>query len=149
MWGSIAGFILRFRLWLLIGLAIACVFAGFEASRVELSYEYTRAIPTDNPKYLAYQNFRQKFGDDGNLLVMGIQTDKLFSRDFFNDYIRLNKDLKKIKGVEQVLSIPDAILLVKNDSAKLNPQPIFPSVFATQEKLDSAKAAFENQLFYR
>lgn len=149
MWGSIAGFILRFRLWLLIGLAIACVFAGFEASRVELSYEYTRAIPTDNPKYLAYQNFRQKFGDDGNLLVMGIQTDKLFSRDFFNDYIRLNKDLKKIKGVEQVLSVPDAILLVKNDSAKLNPQPIFPSVFETQEKLDSAKAAFENQLFYR
>ncbi|MFI5124537.1 MAG: RND family transporter [Chitinophagales bacterium] len=149
MWGSIAGFILKFRLWLLMLLAIACVFAGFEASKVELSYEYTRAIPTDNPKWLAYQNFRQKFGDDGNLLVMGLQTGNLFTKDFFNDYIRLNKELKKVKGVEQVLSIPDAILLIKNDSAKLKPQPIFPSGFHTQEGLDSAKKAFENQLFYR
>jgi predicted RND superfamily exporter protein len=95
MWGSIAGFILKFRLWLLALLAVACVFAAVEASKVELSYEYTRAIPTDNPKWLAYQHFREKFGDDGNLLVMGLQTGKLFSKDFFNDYIRLNKELKK------------------------------------------------------
>jgi len=149
MWGSIAGFILKFRLWLLTVLAVACVFAAFEASKVELSYEYTRAIPTDNPKWLAYQNFRQKFGDDGNLLVMGLQTGKLFNRDFFNDYIRLNKELKNIKGVEQVLSIPDAILLIKEDSEKLKPQPIFPARFSTQEELDSAKKTFENQLFYR
>ena len=149
MWGSIAGFILKFRLWLLMLLAVACVFAGFEASKVELSYEYTRAIPTDNPKWLAYQNFRQKFGDDGNMLVMGLQTGNLFTKDFFNDYIRLNKELKKVKGVEQVLSIPDAILLIKNDSAKLKPQQIFPAGFHTQEALDSAKKAFENQLFYR
>ncbi|HEY4155490.1 MAG TPA: MMPL family transporter, partial [Puia sp.] len=150
MWGTIAGFILKFRLSLLLLLGLACVFAAYEASKVELSYEYTRAIPTDNPKYLAYQDFLRKFGDDGNLLVMGIQTGKLFTRDFFNDYIRLNKGLKKVKGVEQVLSIPDAILLIKNDSTqKLIPKPLFPSTFNTQKELDSAKNAFENQVFYR
>jgi predicted RND superfamily exporter protein len=150
MWGSIAGFILKFRLGLLVLLAISCVFMGYEASKIELSYEYTRAIPTDNPKYQAYQNFRQKFGDDGNLLVMGIQTDKLFNRDFFNDYTQLNQDLKKVTGVEQVLSIPDAIILKKNDSTeKLLPEPLFLPVFNSQQKLDSARLAFENQLFYR
>jgi len=66
MWGSIAGFILKFRLGLLVLLAVACIFMGYEASKIELSYEYTRAIPTDNPKYLAYQDFLKKFGDDGN-----------------------------------------------------------------------------------
>lgn len=150
MWGSIAGFILKFRLWLLMLLAAACMFMGYEASKIELSYEYIRAIPTDNPKYLAYQDFLQKFGDDGNLLVMGIQTDKLFTKDFFNDYILLNRDLKKVNGVEQVLSIPDAIILIKNESTqKLIPKSLFPAPFITQEKLDSARRAFENQLFYR
>jgi predicted RND superfamily exporter protein len=150
MWESIAGFILKFRLGLLIFLALACAFMGYQASKVELSYEYTRAIPTDNPKYVAYQDFRKKFGDDGNLLVMGLQTGKLFDRDFFNDYIRLNRDLKKVKGVEQVLSIPDAIILVRNDSSgKLVPKPLFPTFFSSQEALDSARKAFENQPFYR
>jgi predicted RND superfamily exporter protein len=118
MWGTIADFVLKNRLRLLVLLAIALVFAGFEASRIELSYEYTRAIPTDNPKYIAYQNFRKKFGDDGNLLVMGIQTSNLFSKDFFNDYLQLNQDLKKVRGVEQVLSIPEAIILVRSDNTQ-------------------------------
>lgn len=150
MWGTIADFVLKNRLRLLVLLAIALVFAGFEASRIELSYEYTRAIPTDNPKYIAYQNFRKKFGDDGNLLVMGIQTSNLFSKDFFNDYLQLNQDLKKVRGVEQVLSIPEAIILVRSDNTqKLTPKPLFSSAFGSQQNLDSAKNAFENQPFYR
>ena len=83
---------------------------------MELSYEYTRAIPTDNPKYQTYQNFLKKFGDDGNLLVIGFETDQLFSKNVFNDYLQLSRNLKKVKGVEQVLSIPDAIILIKNEN---------------------------------
>lgn len=51
---------------------------GYLASKVELSYEFTRAIPLDNPKYKSYQAFREKFGEDGNLLVIGVQSDQLF-----------------------------------------------------------------------
>ncbi len=86
MWGSIAAFVLKFRSSLLIFLASSFIYMAFQASKVELSYEYTRAIPTDNAKYLAYQNFLKKFGDDGNLLVIGVQTDQLFSKNVFNDY---------------------------------------------------------------
>jgi len=56
---------------------------AYRASRVKLSYDFTRTVPTDNPKYLAYQEFRQKFGEDGNLLVIGVQTDKLFQKAVF------------------------------------------------------------------
>jgi len=102
MWGRIAAFILKYRFGLLLFLAAVFVYAGFEASKVELSYEYTRAIPTDNPKYQAYQQFLKTFGDDGNLMVVGVQTDNLYNRDIFNNYLQLSRDLKKIKGVEQV-----------------------------------------------
>jgi hypothetical protein len=131
-------------------LAAVFVYAAFEASKVELSYEYTRAIPTDNPKYQAYQQFLKTFGDDGNLLVIGVQTEDLYKKDIFNDYLHLSRDLKQIKGVEQVLSIPEAIILKKDTvTEKLVPYPIFPGTYESQASLDSARITFETLLFYR
>ena len=83
MWGRIAAFVLKYRFGLLLLLAAVFVYAAFKASKVELSYEYTRAIPTDNPKYQAYQNFLKTFGDDGNLLVIGVETDRPLSKRIF------------------------------------------------------------------
>jgi len=150
MWGSLARFIVRNRLILLLILAGGIVYMSYEASKVELSYEYTRAIPTDNAKYQAYQRFLKKFGDDGNLLVIGMQTTELFKKDFFNDYLLLSRELKKVKGVEQVLSIPDAIILNKNEETeKLVASSLFPGPFENQIALDSAAASFNRLLFYR
>jgi uncharacterized protein len=150
MWGRIAAFVLKYRFGLLLLLAVVFVYAGFEASKVELSYEYTRAIPTDNPKYLAYQKFLKTFGDDGNLMVIGVQTDSLYNKDIFNNYLELSRDLKQIKGVQQVLSIPEAIILKKDTlTEKLVPYQIFPRTFESQASLDSARITFENLLFYR
>ncbi|MDP9040620.1 MAG: MMPL family transporter [Bacteroidota bacterium] len=150
MWERIAVFVLKYRLMLLIILMGVFICMCFQASKVELSYEYTRAIPTDNAKYKAYQEFLKKFGDDGNLLVIGVQTDQIFTKVVFNDYLQLTKDLKKIKGVEQILSIPDAITLNKNTvTEKLEPRPVFPGPFNSQANLDSARKNFENLLFYR
>jgi len=73
MWHKLGSFILKYRVWLLLLLAIATAFMTFWASKVRLSYEAARAIPADHPKYLAYQEFRKKFGEDGNLLVIGIR----------------------------------------------------------------------------
>ena len=150
MWGRIAAFVLKNRLILLLGMAMLFIVMAYEASKVELSYEYTRAIPTDNPKYQAYQQFLKTFGDDGNLLVIGVETDSLFNKDVFNDYINLSRNLKKVHGVEQVLSIPDAIILNKNIlTEKLEPSPIFSGPFDSQAKLDSVRKTFDNLLFYR
>jgi predicted RND superfamily exporter protein len=150
MWGRIAAFVLKYRLGLLLLLAVVFTYAVFEATKVELSYEYTRAIPTDNPKYQAYQQFLKTFGDDGNLMVIGVQTENLYNKDIFNNYLQLSRDLKKVKGVEQVLSIPEAIILKKDTlTEKLVPYPIFPGIFESQASLDSARITFENLLFYR
>lgn len=81
MWQSLGRFILRFRLPLLILLAAITAFMGYHASKVQLSYDFARAIPINNPKYKVYQEFKKKFGEDGNLLVLGIQTDKLLKKN--------------------------------------------------------------------
>src|SRR5205807_1372072 len=127
-------------IWLAILLAITA-FLGWQASQVKLSYEFSKAIPTDNPKYLAYQQFRKKFGEDGNLLVIGIQTDTLFRKDLFNDYIRLYHQLKNVKGVTEVISVPSAINLIKIEATeKLQATPVFQGADLSQAQIDSGSA---------
>lgn len=150
MWKSLGEGILRFRYLFLVLLLVITGFMGWHASQVKLSYEFSRAIPTDHPKYIAYQQFRAKFGEDGNLMVVGVQTEKFWQADFFNDYRQLNNEIKKISGVEDVLAIPTAVRLQKDSSdEKLMAQPIFPDEKLSQARLDSSVDAFQNLPFYQ
>src|SRR5437762_5771015 len=150
MWLSLGQFILKYRLFLLLILLGLTSFMAYHASKVELSYEFARAIPTDHPKYKAYQEFRKKFGEDGNLLVIGIQTDKLFQEKIFNNYILLQKNIKKINGVEDIISVPAAVNLIKDSSTeKLKAQPIFSDTTLSQAEIDSSKNIFFKLPFYK
>src|SRR6201995_5312530 len=127
MWESIARLVLKYRLFWLIALLSATAFMAYRASRVKLSYDFNSAIPTDNPKYKAYQEFRKKFGEDGNLLVIGVQTDKFFEQGIFTDYIKLTEDIKKVPGVDDVLGVVNAVDLIKDTTTqKPSAVPIFP-----------------------
>lgn len=150
MWQWLGRFVLQFRLPLLISLLLITAGMGYLASKVELSYEFTRAIPLDNPKYKAYQAFREKFGEDGNLLVIGVETDRFFELTTFKQYITLQNELKKVNGVEDILSIPATVNLVKDSvTEKLQVKPIFDTTQLTAEKLDSSKLIFESLPFYQ
>ncbi len=150
MWQRLGKFVIKHRgILLILLLAVTCVM-GFYASKVKLSYEFSKAIPTDNPKYKEYIAFKQKFGDDGNLLVAGIQTDSLFTLKTFNAYRELHQQLKKIDHVEDVLSIPFAVNLRKDSlTQKLVAQKIFSDSIYIQAELDSTAQVFYNLPFYR
>lgn len=148
MWHSIAAFVIKFRVTLLILLLAATAVMGYYASKVELSYEFTNAIPTDNPKYQDYQRFRKQFGEDGNMMVIGVQTNDFFQAGFFNDYVALVQKLEKVKAVENVLSIPGAINLVKDTTTgKLATQRLVTTTPVTN--VDSIRNIFLNLPFYR
>jgi uncharacterized protein len=148
MWESLARWVLKKRLVLLLLLLAATAFMGWHASRVQLSYEFSRAVPTDNPKYVSYQNFRRQFGDDGNMLVVACQTDHFFTKGTFGAYSDLLQVIKKIPAVEDVLSIPGAINLIKDSAGeKLFPRPIF--LTDGTGNLDSSKKVFLGLPFYR
>lgn len=150
MWKSLGQFILRYRWPLLILVLALTAFMGYHASKVELSYEFARAIPTDNPKYLAYQDFKSKFGEDGNLLVVGLQTPDIFNEKIFNEYSNLQRTLKRANKVEDIISIPSAVNLVKiPETEKLKAQTIFRDTTLSQGEIDSCKSVFLSLPFYR
>ncbi len=150
MWKRLGQFILKNRIPLLISLAVITGFMAYQASKVQLSYDFARAIPIDNPKYKSYQEFRKKFGEDGNLLVLGIQTDKMFEEKTFNAYAGLQRELKKAKGVDDVLAVPTAVGLIKiPETEKLVADTIFADRVLTQAEVDSGAARFLSLPFYK
>src|SRR5262245_55549658 len=150
MWQLLGRFILKYRLLLLLILVALTSFMAYHASKVELSYEFARAIPKDDPKYKTYQEFRRKFGEDGNLLVIGIQTEKLFHEKTFNNYSSLQRALKRINGVEDIISVPSAVNLVKDSATeRLRAQSIFRDTILSQEEIDSSKNIFLSLPFYK
>ncbi len=150
MWYKTGRFILKYRLPLLIVLFLLTVFMCFIASKVQLSYEFSRAIPSDNIKYKEYQDFRKKFGDDGNTMVLGIEEKNFFTPQIFNAVGALDKNLKNLAGVENVLSVPETVIFIKDtNTEKLNPKKIFAYPYTSKQKLDSSKTIFENLPFYR
>ena len=64
---------------------------GYYAVQVKLSYEYTKAIPSDNPKFIVYNDFVKKYGVDGTTVVVGFKTDLFYTKDFFNQVDALHK----------------------------------------------------------
>jgi len=150
MWQRLAKFVLQFRLPLLIMLLGVTAFMAYFASKVQLSYEFARAIPVDNPKYKEYLSFKQRFGDDGNLLVIAVQTKKIFVLDTFKAFSRLHNNLKKVTYVENVVSVVSAVNLIKNiETEKLTSVLIFPADINTQQHLDSSKRVFLSLPFYK
>ncbi|WP_118972125.1 efflux RND transporter permease subunit [Taibaiella koreensis] len=148
MWHRIADFVLRFRILLLVLLFAVTGVMGYYASKVELSYDFTNAIPTDNPKYQDYQRFRNMFGEDGNTMMVGVQTADLFKPEIFMDYVALSRDIGKVKSVENVLGIPAAVTLVQDSVKKLNVLRIFPDN-PDPAAIDSLEGLFKSLPFYK
>ncbi|HXR83317.1 MAG TPA: MMPL family transporter [Hanamia sp.] len=123
---------------------------AFFAGKIQLSYEFSKAIPTDNPKYQDYLSFKEKFGDDGNVLVIGVQSDQFFQLKNFEAFSQLNNELKKVPYVEDVLSVANAVDLLKDTaSQKLDAIPVFPKNLQTQQQIDSSLNVFYSLPFYK
>ncbi|MFY7652486.1 MAG: efflux RND transporter permease subunit [Chitinophagaceae bacterium] len=150
MWFKLGKTILQYRLSILILVIIANIIAGYYASKVKLGYDFTRAIPTDNEKYIDYQRFKSLFGDDGSTMVIGFEAKNMFTPGFFNQAAQLADSLKKVADVENVLSVCDAINL-KNDTLqqKFTTERIFQKSYTNAQSLDSAKNLLLNLPFYR
>jgi len=105
MWERIAVFVLRYR-WILVGTLVALTaFMAYKASEVKFAYDNPKFIPDDDKEYQAYIDFKETFGDDGSVFVIGINTPKINHVDFFNTWFDLSEDIQNSEGIQQLLSV--------------------------------------------
>ena len=118
MWILLSRFILRNKIFLLIALALGTFFMSQKAQDVLYSYEFMPLLPVDDPIFLEYQDFLTHFGEEGNVMVIGFQCDSLFTLDKFNIFYDLSENLRRVLGVEEVVSILQAQNIYKNEASK-------------------------------
>ena len=149
MWTYLVRIILRNRLGNLIIIALITAFMAYKCFDVQLSYEMAKMLPDSDSTSIEYKNFKDQFGEDGSVLFVGIQDDKLFNLDEFNDWYDLTYRIKDIDGVEEVISIAKIYSLTKNDSLKkFDLNPIITEKPKTQKELDSLKNLIYSLQFY-
>lgn len=149
MWHFFAGALLRNKFIYTSIVVLLTAFMAYEANKMELSYEFAKILPDSDTSFIEYQNFKQKFGEDGNVMVMGFADTNLFELDKLRDWATLNDSLKKIQGVKGIMSLPTAVDLVKNDSLeKFQFVPVMNKKLTSQADADSVKARLMALPFY-
>lgn len=150
MWVKLSRIILRNKILLLSILLGISVFFGYHAQKVEMSYDQTSLLPQKDEAYTDYRRFVEVFGEEGNLIVIGLQDSSFFRLDHFRRWSRLVKELGEVEGVENIMSVSNTYNLEKNiDKRQFEIRQIFPDSVRSQQQLDSLAGAFRSLPFYR
>ena len=123
-WEGVASIILRNRIIILVIILGITVFLGMQWNNMRFTYTEANLLPDDHEINLEYNDFLDKFGEEGNLIVIGVKDSTLFSVDKLNAWNKLSDTLKTFKEVETVISIRDLQKLIrddKNERFKLEP----------------------------
>lgn len=107
MWTRITRLILQNRLINLIVIGLLTVFMGYQATRLEMSYELAKALPETDSTMIVYNNFLNEYGQDGSMIFVAVKDDSFFSLDHFNEWCSLCDTVEATEGVNNVLSVPN------------------------------------------
>ncbi|MBU0488313.1 MAG: MMPL family transporter [Bacteroidetes bacterium] len=149
MWNFLVRIILRYRLFVLLFIALSTVFMAYMGSKVKLSYELTRMLPESDSAFIEYQTFRERFGEDGNVIVVGIRNEKLFELAQYQRWYDIVNEIREMDGIEEVVSITRALRLVKNtETKKFDFANIAEQRPVSQSEVDSLRYVLESLPFY-
>ncbi|MFN5556722.1 MAG: hypothetical protein ACK48F_10965, partial [Chryseotalea sp.] len=114
MWSRIAHFIIKRKLILIITLLAITAFFGYHAQFAEMSYDFRGTVPANDPEQVYFQNFRKQFGEDGNIVAVGLQDSSIFQYKNFEKLREFCVAVKWIDGVNEVISLPQIKKLEKD-----------------------------------
>jgi len=138
-WLRIAENILKFKFQILGILVVLTCALGFKASQIQLSYELAKILPKSDERFQLYENFKSKYGEDGNVMVIGLENDQIFSPNEFDAWHSLTKEIKGQTGINNVLSITNLPeVYIDSVSNKFSTRPIWDTTLpTTKTRLDS------------
>ena len=116
-WEKFARLILRNRILLLVLVLINTIFLSTQWKNIRFSYSEANLMPNDHPFNIAYNDFVDVFGEEGNLLIIAVNDSLLFDTTNFNAWIKLSDSFKLKKEVNNVLHVGN-FPIIKKDKIK-------------------------------
>lgn len=149
MWTKLSHIIIKYRLLLVVLLGAITAFMGYYAPDAEMSYDFAKTVPADDPDMVVFQNFKKQFGEDGNLVALGIKDSSVYTPENFEKLRNLSTEIAGLSGVNNVLSLPLVQRLEKDTAErKFVLNKIFKGPAANQQQLDSLLGVAFDQKFY-
>ena len=106
-WNTIAGIILRNRIFTLLLITAFTVFLAFQWQHMRFSYTEANLLPDEHEINLQYEEFLDKFGDEGSMIVMAVTDSSLFTPEKFTAWNNLANKLEEHEEIEYSLAIGD------------------------------------------
>ncbi len=117
-WEVIARIILKNRITILSVIVALTLFLGWQWHNLSMTYTEANLLPKKHQVNQQYQDFLNKFGEEGNLIVIGFKDDAFFTPKTFAAWNTLMTQLKDSKAVELVVSIDQLKTLQKDTIAQ-------------------------------
>jgi len=149
-WDSVSNLILRNRILIISLLILATSFFISQWQYIKFSNTEANLLPDKHEVNLEYLDFTDKFGEEGNLIVIGIKDSLLFTTENLNAWNNLSKVLKDTNFVESVIAIGDLQKLKKDKKKQqfyLEPF-IKDTITSDIELISIKKELFEKYPFY-
>lgn len=153
MWSKIAHFIIKYRIALIVFLAVITGFMAYFGRNVKPTFKFVSLVSKQDTAQLDFDRFKETFGDDASSFVIGFEGKEIYQLENFKKYYKLVQDISKTQGLDTVVGLPNLPRLVANKKAKkFSLEPIFLSEPTTQEGLDKkldyirSLKVYENQI---
>ncbi len=114
-WDITARLILRNKIAILIAIVVATIFFSFQWENMRFTYTEANLLPDDHEVNIKYNDFLKTFGEEGNLIILGVKDSTFFTVEKLNAWNKLSENFKQFKEVETVVSIKDLQKLVKDN----------------------------------
>lgn len=149
MWTRLADFIIKNRLALILFIGLVTVFMAYNATKVEMSYDFNKIVPPRDSAMMFFEQFKKQFGEDANVVAIGLKDSAIYQYNNFTKYKKLCDSIRTINGVTQVIALP-VIKIIEKDTAnrRFNLISLFPSTIQNQYELDSLLGEAGKQKFY-
>ncbi len=145
-WSAVARFILRNRFFLLLVIAAITVALAMQWENMRFSNTEANLLPDKHPINLEYNTFLEEFGEEGNLIILGVKDPTLFTPEKFNAWTQLAEKLNDFDEVDFTISIGDLKQLEKRkDTTAFKLVPVIQDSVLSKESLDR----FQYVLFHK
>jgi hydrophobe/amphiphile efflux-3 (HAE3) family protein len=130
-------FILKYR-WPIIILSIAIpVAVGLAIFRAQIDPDLEKYIPENMSSRLATEEIEQVFGGD-ELMILVFKSDDVLKPETLKRIKNIRKDLIKLDGVDQVMSLFD-VKNLKNEEGTLITKSFFETIPETKEEIENVR----------
>ncbi len=149
-WEKISKIILKNRVLIVLSLLTATYFFTTHWDNIRFTYTEANLLPATHPENIKYKSFTDKFGEEGNLIVISVKDSTLFTIEKLNAWNELSHSFKDHEDVSTVIAFGDLQKLKKNKSSRqFYIEPFIKDSISEESELELLKnEIFNNSPFY-